>query len=138
MFPDAVVDSFVMAAEDNDIALEGEFVGNALVEGLSVRSHKDKLVVIPLGLEFLYHSEDGLDHHHHSGITAVTVVIDVLSRADSVFAGIVDMNLDQSLLFGAFDYRMVQRTLQKLRHYCQYVYSHKALLLYFLQNYPFI
>ena len=125
-----------MAAEDDDVLLEGEFVGDALVQDLAVGGHVDDLVVVSLGFQLLDHPEDRLHHHDHPGVSAVAVVIDVLARADAVFAEMMDVDFDQAFLDGAADDGVRQRALQKLRNYGQDIDSHgrSYILNYVLQK----
>ena len=119
-----MVDSLVVSAEDDDVLLEGQLVGYALVEDVTVRGHVDDLVVMPFGLQFLYHPENRFDHHHHAGVAAVAVVVDVLPGADAVFAELVYMDLHQAFLYGPSDNGVAQRTLQQFGYDGQDIYSH--------------
>ena len=101
---DTFVDAFVVAAEEDEVLLEGKLVGDGLGEGLTVGGEVDDLVVGALGGELLYHFEDGLHHHDHAGIAAIAVVVDRLAGAETVFADVVDADVDEAFLDGAADY----------------------------------
>ena len=116
MFADALVDAFVVAAQDDDVLLEGKLVGDALVQDLAVRGHVDDLVVVPLGLQFLDHPEHGLHHHHHAGVAAVAVVVHGQARPEAVFAEVVDMDFHQAFLDGPARDGMAQRALEEFRY----------------------
>ena len=125
MLTDAVVDTFVVSAENDDVFLEAQFVGNALVEHFAVRRHVYYLVVFTFGTEFLYHLEHRLDHHDHACVSAVAVVIHVLAWPYSVLAQVMDMNLDQTFLYSPAHYRMTERAVKQFRYDCKNIYSHK-------------
>ncbi len=95
-----------------------------MIEDLSVRGHVDDFIVIPFSFQFLDHPEDGLDHHHHSGVPSVAVVVHGLSGTETVFAEIVDVYLDNALGNGPSDYGMAERTFKKFRDDGEYVDSH--------------
>ena len=48
----ALVNAFVMSAEDDQILLHGELVGHLLVEAFAIGGGEDDLVVVALGSEF--------------------------------------------------------------------------------------
>ena len=51
MVANTLVDAFVVACEDDEVALEGEFVGDVLVESFAVGRGEDDLIVVALGLQ---------------------------------------------------------------------------------------
>ena len=116
MFADALVYPFVVAAQYDNVLLEGQFVGDALVQDLAVRGHVDDLVVIPFGFQFLDHPEHGFHHHHHAGVAAVAVVVHGQARSEAVFAKVMDMDFHQAFLDGPTRDGMAQRTLEELRN----------------------
>ena len=124
MLPDTVVYSLVVTAEDDEVLFEGQFVGYALIEHFAVGGHVNDLVVFPLGLELGYHPENRFHHHHHTGIAAIAVVVHALPRPEAVFADVVHMDFDVSLLLGSLDYGMVERAVKQLRYYCEYIDPH--------------
>ena len=75
-------------------------------------------------LELLYHPVDRLDHHHHAGVAAVAVVVDVFPGADAVFAQVVDMDLHQAFFNGPSDYGVAQRAFEQFGYDGQDIDSH--------------
>ena len=116
VFADAFVNAFIVTAQDEDVFLEGQFVGDSLVQDFPVRGHVDDLVVVALGLELLHHAEHRLDHHHHARVPAVAIVVHRQTRAEAVLAEVVDMDFHQPLFDGAAGDGMAQRTLQEFRY----------------------
>ena len=100
MLPDTLVDALVVAAEDDNVLLEGKLVGYSLGEGFPVRSHVYDLIVMPFGLEVIDAVENRLHHHHHSGVSAVGVVVHGLAAPKAVFAEVMYMDLHQALFHG--------------------------------------
>ena len=114
MFADALVDALVVAAQDDDVLLEGELIGYALGEDFSVGGHVDDFVVVALCLELAYAVEHGLHHHDHAGISAIGVVVYGLAAAEAVFAEVVYVYLCQALLDGPAGDGVTERAVQKL------------------------
>ena len=113
MLPDPVVHSFVMAAQDHQVLHARKFVGYLLGERLPVGCGEDDLVVRPLGLELLHQAVDRLDHHHHAGVTAETVVVHLAPPPEAVFPDVVHMNLHETLVLGPFDDGISQGALEQ-------------------------
>ena len=124
VFADALVDAFVMAAEDDDVLLEGQFVGDALVQDLAVGGHVDDLVVLPFGAQFLDHPEHRFHHHDHAGVTAVAVVVHGQARPQAVLAEVVDMDFHQAFLDGPAGNGMAQRAFEQLRNHGEDIDAH--------------
>ena len=112
-----------MAAEDDDVLLEGKLVGHALVKDLSIRGHVDDFVVMALRGELLDVVEHRFHHHHHAGVSAVRIVVHCEARPQAVFPQIVHVDLYQSLLDGAAGNGVAERAVQQLRHHGEDVYS---------------
>ena len=123
---DAVVDSLVVAAENDQIALAGKRVGDALIEDFAVGGGVDHLVVVAFGFQLLDEVVDGFDHHHHAGVAAVAVVVRLPVESLAIIADVVDVNLHQPLVYCAFDNRVAQRALEQFRNYTKDINSHAA------------
>ena len=121
---DALVDSLVMAAQDDDVLFEGQFVGDTLVQDLAIGGHVDDLVVLPFGAQFLDHPEHRFHHHDHAGVAAVAVVVHGEARPQAVLAEVVDMDLHQAFLDGPAGNRMAQRTFQQFRNHGEDIDAH--------------
>ena len=104
-------------------------VGHWLIEQLAVGGHVDDLVVVPFCFQFFDHTVHGFDHHHHSGIAAVAVVVYVTAWANSVFPQVVDVYFHKPLFDGASDYGMAEGASQQFGDDAKYVYSHLIYIL---------
>ena len=124
MLADAVVDTLVVTAENHQVFLAGELIGEGLRQLFAVGRGEDDLVVRALGLELFHQVENRFDHHDHAGIAAETVVVGLAVAALAVIADVVDVDFDQALVLGPFHDGVVQRAFQKLRNDGQDIYSH--------------
>ncbi len=124
MFTNPLVNAFVMSAEDNDVSFQRKFIGYTLRKLLSVRRHVYDFVIVALGFQLIYHPEHRLDHHHHTGVPAIAIIVHRASGANAVFSDIVDIDFHQSFFPRSSDNRVSQRALQKFRHHRKYIYSH--------------
>ena len=124
MFADPFVNALVMSAEDDDVLLEGQFVGDALIQDFPVGGHVDDLVVMPFGRQFLDHPEHRLHHHHHAGVSTVAVVVHRQARSQAVLAEIVDMDFHQAFHDGAARNGMAQRTFEQFRNHGEDIDAH--------------
>lgn len=125
MLADPVIHAFVMSAEDHDVLLAGKLVGRLLRERLPVGRREDDLVVAALGLELFHQAEDRLDHHHHAGIAAETVIVHLPVPPFAVLAQVVDMDFREPLVAGPLDDGVSQRAFEQLRDDGQDIDSHK-------------
>ena len=75
MFAYTLVDTFIMASQDDKITFQRELVGHMLVESLAIGRCKDNFIVVALFLKCCYTAVDGLALHHHTSATAVWVVV---------------------------------------------------------------
>ena len=125
MLADAMVHTLVVAAENHQVLLARKLVGHLLRERLPVGRGEDDLVVVPFGLELLHQGVHRLDHHHHAGVTAETVVVDLAPAAFPIVTDVVDMDFDEPLVAGPFDDGVAERAFQQLRHDSQDIDSHK-------------
>ena len=135
VLPDSVIYSFIMSAQDDDVSFKWKFVRYLLVQPLSVGRHIDDFVVIPFRFEFVYHIENRLHHHNHSGISAVGIVVHVLSGTDAVFSQVVYLYVYQSVFYRTPHYAVAQRAVEQFRDYGKNVYPHISYILFCLQNY---
>src|SRR5690606_36586442 len=78
----AFIDALIMAAQDNKVCLQAPAVGHRLLEELSVRTHKNHVVVRAFRLEVVKAPVHRLDHQYHSSSSAVGIVVQGL-----VFSG---------------------------------------------------
>ena len=124
MLADAMVYSLIMTAENDYILLERKFVRNTLVEYLTVGRHIDHLFVIPLRLKVPDNVENRLHHHHHSGVSAVGVIVHVAARPQAVFAQVVNLYFHQSLLSCPAHYGIAERAVEQFWNNTYYIYSH--------------
>ena len=115
VFADAFVNALVMAAQDDDILLEGQLVGYSLVQDLPVRSHIDDFVVVPFRPQFLDHPEHRLHHHDHAGVAAIAIVIHGEARPEAVLAEVVDVDFHQAFFDGPARNGMTERAFEQLR-----------------------
>ena len=120
----ALVDAFVVAGEDNQVARHRQVVGNVLVELLSVGTGEDYLIVFTFGFQSRDGTVDGFALHHHAGEAAVGVVVHTPPLVGTVVTEIVQMNLCQTFLLGTCQYRFMHESFQHLGQYGNNVYSH--------------
>ena len=94
----AVVYSFVVPAEDNNILKAGEPVCRSLAEALSIGRHIDYLIIFPLCLKFGDNGIYWLYAHYHTGVSAVGIVIYVTEGPKAIFSKVVHHYLYKALL----------------------------------------
>ena len=111
-----------MAAEDDEVLLEGKLVGYALGKDFPVRGHVNDLVVRALGLQIPDAVEHRFHHHHHAGVSAVGIVVHRLAAPQSVLPQIMDVNLCKALFDGPGRNGKTQRTFQQFRNHADDVY----------------
>ena len=92
MLTDAVVDTLIVSAKDDNVLAERELIGHGLVELLAVGCGEDNLVVVAMGGEFADTAVDGLALHHHSCEAAEGVVVDATILADCVVTKVVQVD----------------------------------------------
>ena len=126
MLPDAVVYALVVAAEYDDVLLQGELVGDGLVEPLPVRRHIYDLVVVALSLQLFEHTEDRLYGQHHTRVRAEAIVVHILALSKPVFAQIVYINFHQAFLSGPAYNGVREGTVEQLWNNRKYVNSHNS------------
>ena len=124
MLPDAIVHTLVMPAQDYYILAQRQLVGNGLIKELAIGRGENHLVIVALAFELLYASVHWLDLHHHAGLSAKWVVIDLAMLAQRPVAQVVYVNIDKSFVLGALNDAAVQRRLQGFGHHSEYIYSH--------------
>ena len=98
MLSHAVVNTFVVTAEDDDILAHREAVCLVLVMGDAIGRGVDNLVIVTLRLQLLHKLEDRLALHHHSCLATKGVVVGGLAIVVGVVVQIMDNNLNQTLL----------------------------------------
>ena len=125
MLADAVVDSFVMAAQDHQVLLARQFIRHLLRQLFPVGRREDDLVVRALCLQLLHQREYGLDHHHHPGVAAEAVIVDLTIASLAVFAKVVHVDFNEPFVLGALHNGIAERAFQQLRHDGQDIDSHK-------------
>ena len=124
MLADAVVDAFVMAAEDNQVFRQRQRVCHPLVELLAVGCHKNHLIVVAFRLQRGDATVHRLYLHNHTCLAAKRIVVDVAMLVKTVFAEIVHHDFRQSLVLSPFQNRAVQRRLKHFRQNCYYINAH--------------
>ena len=67
--------------------------------------------------------ENGLHHHHHTGVPAVGVVVHGLAGAKAVFPEVMDVDLHKALFYGSSGDRITQGAAEEFRYYCNNIYS---------------
>ena len=120
----AIVHALVMPAQDNEILHERQLVGDGLVEDFAIGRGENHLVILALAFELLYASVHWLDLHHHAGLSAKWVVIDLAMLAQRPVAQVVYVNFHKPLVLSALHYAAVQWRLQGFGHHSEYIYSH--------------
>ena len=98
MLADAVVDAFVMAAEDDDVFERRQPVGLVLVVPRAVRRGVDDFIVSPLALELLDQFEHRFALHDHTRLAAERIVVGGLAAVVGVVVQVVYDDLHQTLL----------------------------------------
>ena len=125
----AVVDALVVSAEDDDVLHHRQLVGHMLVELLAVGRSEYHLVVVALSLQGRDAAVDGLALHHHSGKSAIGVVVHAAPLVERVVAQIVQMYFGQAFLFRTCQNRLVDESLNHLWQHGDNVYSHSSVFL---------
>ena len=103
MFAQTFVDTFVVSAENYQVLLERELVGEGLCEEFAVGGGVDDIVVMAFGLQFLDAVGEWLDGHHHAGIASIGVVVDAAIASKRVVVKVVEMHLDEAFLLSTAD-----------------------------------
>ena len=124
MIAHALVDTFIMACEDDEVALERKFVGDVLVEAFAIGRGEDHFVVIALGLEGCDTAVDGLALHHHTGRAAIGVIINSAPFVEGVVTEVVQTDFCQSFLLSPCQDGFVDEAFQHLGQNGYDVYSH--------------
>ena len=98
----ALIDAFIVSAEEQDILFLGELLRHFLIEGAALRRHKEhtgRSMTDPLD-DVLVAVDDRLHLHEHAGTAAVRIVIDVVMRILRVVADVEGLDIHQSGLDG--------------------------------------
>ena len=133
-----LVNTFVMARKNDEVALQGEFVGHVLVETLAVGRGENHLVVVALSLQGADATVDRLALHDHSGRAAVRIVVHAAPLVERVVAQVVQAYFGQSLLLGTGQNRLVDEALEHLRQYGDNIYSHKYCFIFSMLRSPML
>ena len=119
-----MVNTLVMSAENDDVLLQRQVVGNMLVELFAVGRREYHLVVVALRFQCRDAAVDRLYLHHHSREAPVRVVIHASPFVKCIVSEVVQMNLCQPLLLSPGKNRLVNESLYHLGQYGNNVYSH--------------
>ena len=103
MFANAVVDAFVVAAENYDVVEHRHAVGHFLVEDFAVRSGENHFVIVALRLQRAYAAVYRLYLYYHAGIASKGIVVDLAVAVGGVVAKIVHNYIHQPFVAGALD-----------------------------------
>ena len=101
MFANAVVDPFVVTAENDEVAFHRKGIGHRLVELFSVGRGENHFVVVTFGFECRDTVINGLALHHHTCESAIRVVVYPTMLVVGVVAQVVHMNFYQAFFLGA-------------------------------------
>ena len=132
MVADALVDTFVVAAEDDDVAEHRQVVGHLLRKLLSVGRGKDHFVVVAFSLEGADGPVDGFALHHHAGETSIGIVVDAPPFVGGIVAQVVQVYLCQTFFLGTGEYRLMDEALEHFWQDGDDIYSHDFYLMVFL------
>ena len=124
MVAHTLVHAFIVAAEYDDVFLQGEVVSQVLVELLSVGRGEDNLVVVAFGLQRRDASVDGFYLHHHPGKTAIGIVVHAAPFVECVVAQVVEMNLSEPLFLCPCQDAFPHKSFNHLWQHGNDVYSH--------------
>ena len=102
MFPYAVIDTFIMTAQNNEITRHRQTVSHRLVESLTVGSGKNHLIVIPLAFQLSDSPIHRLYLHDHTGLSPKWIVVDPPMFIQRVIPKIVNHDFDQLFILGSF------------------------------------
>ena len=109
MIAHALVDPFVVAAENDDILLERQLVGGFLVETPAVRGCEDDLVVVPLGSQMGDQTVDRLNLQNHAGAKAEGIIINLTMFVECPVTQIMHIYLAEPFVLCALYNRVVER-----------------------------
>ena len=124
MVAHTLVHPFIVAAEYDDVFLQGEVVSHVLVELLSVWRGEDNLVVVAFGLQRRDTSVDGFYLHHHPGKTAIGIVVHSAPFVERVVAQVMQMNLSEPLFLCPCQDAFLHKSFNHLWQHGNDVYSH--------------
>ena len=113
-----------MSAEQDEIALHGEVVGNVLVKPFSVGRGENDLVIVALRFQGANTSVYGLYLHDHSSEASVRIVIHTPPLVCRIVAEVVQVDFSQSLLLRSGQNRLIDESLEHFWQYGDNIYSH--------------
>ena len=113
---DALVDAFVVPAENHDVFLEREFIRHPLVEGGGIGGGVDDFVVVTPGGKLVDAVEHGLYHHHQSRFPAEGIVVHFPEFVFRPVADVVDVDFHDAFVLSPLEDGVVQGACQQFRH----------------------
>ncbi len=128
MVADALVNSFVMSAKNNDVFVHRQNICCFLVENFSVGRCVDYFIVVAFAFQFFDGRFNGLNCHYHSGTFAKRIIINASVFVVGIVAQVVHNNFSKPFIPGSFDDGKVQRTLKYFRQNSDDVNSHDFLI----------
>jgi len=102
-----MVNSFVVAAEENEVSGGCEFPGEGLFEDLSLRGEEDDFGAVLS--ELLNGGEDGLWFEKHALSTTAQIVVCFSVFVLGPFSEVVGVDFHESGILGAFDDALAER-----------------------------
>ena len=124
MFPDAIVDTFVVSTQDDNVFAQTQGVGHRLCELFSVGCGENNLVVVPFGSQFRDASVYRFALHHHTGKAAERVIVHSAPLVGGVVAQVVEVYLHQSLALCPSKYTLIEKTFNEFGQDGYDVYAH--------------
>ena len=124
MFANAVVDTLVVPAQNDEVLRQRKAVGHGLVEAFAVGCGKDDLVVVPFRFQCRYTRVDRLAGHDHSGKASEGIVVDAAVTVGGVIAQVVHVDFSKSLFLGTAQDGSIYEAVEHLGQYGNDVYAH--------------
>lgn len=123
---EAFVDAFIAAADEDEAGPTGEITDEAVADGLALWREVDDVgrVGREWGDAFNRTGED-IDTHYHAGPAAERVIVDALVAAGGVVANIVDYQVEEAGLPGAFQDGDIERASERLREEREDIDAHQ-------------
>ena len=125
MLADAIVNTLVVAAQDDDILGHGEGVGHRLVKLLAVGCGENDFVVVALGLESGDAGINGLALHHHSRKATKGIVVHAAMLVGGIVAQVVHVDFNEALLLSTGQNGRTDKALQHFGQHGDNIYTHR-------------
>src|SRR5215469_11334883 len=127
MLDHAVIDSFVMSGNNDEMRLLRQLSCQLLIQTTSCRRHQENLRFLACDLRFqiLYRCKDRLGFHYHPLSSSERRIVDHVMFVSCPIAQVMDVQIDDSVLLGPLHDALAQRSPADFRKQRDNVDSHR-------------